>query len=181
MIDGDVGDFSLSPQQIGTLSVDVHDWQRLVVLEGIEAPPALRDAGLGRLVVLDDHAPERVGVFCQRPRQLKVGLLFRGWRLLYTSKLLLLGFLALLAVFPPPFIVLLSLCLLGGEGIALPLSVPSTISLPRSVRFPPAPPVPLLAVSPTMLVTAASMLLPFLQFMFQEKRNQKADLSAHES
>lgn len=181
VIDGDVGDFSLSPQQVGTLSVDVHDRQWLVVLEGVEAPPALGDAGLWRLVVLDDHAPERVGVFRQRPRQLKVGLLFRGRRFLVASKLLLLGFFALLAVFPPPFVVLLSLSLLGREGIPLPRPVSAAVSIPWSVRFPPATPVPLLSVSPSALVTTASMLLPFLDFMFRDNRKQKAYLSAHKS
>lgn len=133
MIDGDVGDFSLSPQQIGTLSVDVHDWQRLVVLEGIEPPPALGNTSLRGLVVLDHHPPECVGVFCQRPRQLKVGLLFRGSRFLVLSKLRLQGFFTLLAVFPASLVVLLSLCFLCCEGIPLPLSVPAALSLPRSV------------------------------------------------
>lgn len=134
MIDGDVGNLPLSPQQVGALSVDVHDRQRLVVLEGIQPPPALGNAGLGRLVVLDDHPPEGVGVFRQRPRQLEVGLLFWSRRFLVTSKLLLLVFLTLLAVLPAPLVVLLSLGLLGSQGLPLPLSVsPAAVSLPRSV------------------------------------------------
>lgn len=181
MIDGNVSDFSLSPQQIGTLSVDVHDWQRLVILEGIEPPPALRNASLGRLVVLDDHPPECVGVFRQRPRQLKVGLLFRGSRFFITSKLRLLGFFALLAVFPAPLVVLLSHGLLGRQGIPLPLSVSAALSLPRSVRFPSASPVALLVVSPTTLITVAPMLLSFLNFILRNNRSKskKPNRSEH--
>lgn len=173
MIDGDICDFSLPPQQIGTLSVDVHDRQRLVILEGIESPPALGNASLGRLVVLDHHPPERVGVFRQRPRQLKVGLLLGGSGFLAASELRLLGFFALLAVFPAPLVVLLSFGFLGREGVPLPLPVPATLSLPRSVRLPPAPPVPLLPVSPTALITVASMLLSFLDFMLRKNKKQK--------
>lgn len=172
MIDGDICDFPLSPQEVSTLSMDVHDRQRLVVLKGIQPPPALWNASLGRLVVFDDHPPERVGVFRQRPRQLKVGLLLRGRGFLAMSKLRLLTFIALLAVFPAPLVVLLSLGFLGRDCIPLPLSVSASGSLSRPVRFPPASSVPLLAVSPAALITVASMLLPFLDFILRDNKGK---------
>lgn len=67
MVNGDISYFSLSPQQIGTLSVNVHDRKRFIIFERVQSPPSLRNASLGGLVVLDHHATERVGVFCERP------------------------------------------------------------------------------------------------------------------
>lgn len=62
MVNGNISYFSLTSQQIGTLSVDVHDGEGLIVLKGIQSPPALRDASLRWFVILDHHAAERVGV-----------------------------------------------------------------------------------------------------------------------
>lgn len=67
VVNGDISNFSLPPQQIGTLSVNVHDWKGLIILEGVQSPSALRNASLRWLVVLDHHPPECVGVFCQCP------------------------------------------------------------------------------------------------------------------
>lgn len=67
VVNGDVGDFSLTPQQIGTLSVNVHDGKGLVVLERVQPPPALWNASLGGLVVLDHLPPECVCILGQRP------------------------------------------------------------------------------------------------------------------
>lgn len=177
MINGDISDSSLSPQQVGTLSVDVHDWQGLVILKRVQSPPALGNTSFGRLVVLDDHPSECVCVFRQRPRQFKVGLLLWNRGFVCASKLLFLALFAALAVFPAPFVVLLSLRLLGRERILFSVSVPAALSLPRSVRFPPAPPLPGLAVSPTPLITATSMLLSLLgeaiHFMFGDNRHKK--------
>lgn len=80
VVNGDISDFSLAPQKIGTLSVDVHDRKGVIILKGIQSPSALWDASLGRLIVLDHHAPECVGVFCERARQFEVGLLFLSRR-----------------------------------------------------------------------------------------------------
>lgn len=63
MVNGDVGNSPLSAEQIGTLSVNVHDREGFVVLERVEAPPAFGNARLGRLVVLDHHPAECVCVF----------------------------------------------------------------------------------------------------------------------
>lgn len=134
VVDGDISDLSLSPQQVGTLSVNVHDGKGFVILERVEPPSALGNASLGWLVVLDDHSPECVGIFCQSPRQFKVGFLLLGRRLICISKRLLLVLFALLAVFPAPLVVLLPLSLLGGERLPFPVSVSSTtLSLPGSV------------------------------------------------
>lgn len=181
VINGDISDSSLSPQQVGTLSVDVHDWQGLVILKRVQSPPALGDTSFGGLVVLDDHPSECVCVFRQRPRQFKVGLLLWNRGLVCASKLLFLTLFAPLAVFPAPFIVLLSLRLLGRKRILFSVSVPAALSFPRSVCFPPAPPLPWLAVSPTSLVTATSMLLSLLDavinFMFGDNRHKKTLIS----
>lgn len=64
VVDGNISDFSLPPQQIGTLSVNVHDWKGFVILERVQSPSALGNASLGRLVVFDHHPPECVCIFC---------------------------------------------------------------------------------------------------------------------
>lgn len=169
VVNGDVSDFSLPPQQIGTLSVNVHDWKRFIILERVQSPSALGDASLGWLVVLDHHAPECVRIFCQRPRQSKVGLLFLNGRLIWVvapslrlSEILLLVFFTPLAVFSAPLVVLLSLSLLRAERFSLSVSVSAALSLPRSVRLPPAPPLLRLVVSSPPLIAASPMLLPLL-------------------
>lgn len=140
VVNGDISDFSLPPQQIGALSVNVHDWKGFVILERVQSPSALGNACLGRLVVLDHHPPECVCVFCQSPRQFEVGFLLvhrRGRVFVGPSarppEILFLGFFAPLTIFPAPFIVLLPLSLLGGEGVSLSVSFSAAVSLPRSV------------------------------------------------
>ena len=68
MVNGDVSDFSLPPQQIGTLSVNVHDGKGLIILERIQTPSAFGNASLGWLVILDHHSTECVGIFRKSPR-----------------------------------------------------------------------------------------------------------------
>lgn len=67
VINGNISNLSLPPQQIGTLSVNVHDWKGFIILERVQSPPALRNPSLRWLVVLDHYSPECVGVFCERP------------------------------------------------------------------------------------------------------------------
>lgn len=64
VVNGDISNSSLSPQQIGTLSVNVHDGEGLIILKRVESPAALGNSGLGWLIVLDHHPPECVCVFC---------------------------------------------------------------------------------------------------------------------
>lgn len=64
MVNWDICNSSLSSQQIGTLSVNVHDWKGFIILEGIQSPSALGNASLRWLVVLDHHPPECVCIFC---------------------------------------------------------------------------------------------------------------------
>lgn len=64
VVNWDISDFSLPPQQIGTLSVDVHDWEGFIVFERVEPPPPLGNASLRRLVVLDHNSPECVCILC---------------------------------------------------------------------------------------------------------------------
>mmetsp|Transcript_17664 Transcript_17664/g.42372 ORF Transcript_17664/g.42372 Transcript_17664/m.42372 type:complete len:274 (-) Transcript_17664:311-1132(-) len=46
----------------------------LVVLENVQPPPLARPLGLGRLLELDHHALDRVGLLGELPREPKVGL-----------------------------------------------------------------------------------------------------------
>lgn len=160
MVNGDIGNSPLSAEQIGTLSVNVHDREGFVVLERVESPPPLGNASLRRFVVLDDHAPECVGVFRQRPRQPEVRFLFFNRRVFCASEVVLVVFFALLPVCPATLIVLLSLSLLGGVSA----SVSVTVSLSRPVRrlvcLPSTPSLLWLPVSPPVLITTG--LVPFL-------------------
>ena len=177
VVDGDVGNLPLPAQQVGTLPVDVHHWERLVVLEGVQSPPALGDASLWGLVVLDHHPSEGVGIFRQGPRQSKVGLfLVHGGGgaalplLGLTEGLLLPALLKPLPVLSASVVMLLSICLLVLE--CLLVSLPGSLSspLPRplpllgsGVRLPPAPPLQrrLVALASPAIVSA-SVLLSFL-------------------
>lgn len=67
MVNGDISNSSLPPQQIGTLSVNVHDWKGFVILERVQTPSALGNPSLRWLVVLDHYPTECVGIFCERP------------------------------------------------------------------------------------------------------------------
>lgn len=67
VVNGDISNFSLPPQQIGTLSMNVHDWKGFIILEGVQSPSPLWNASLRWFVVLDHHSPECVGVFCECP------------------------------------------------------------------------------------------------------------------
>jgi len=180
VVDGDVCDLPLAPQQVGALPVDVHDGQRLVVLERVQPPPPLGDARLGGLVVLDDYPPEGVGVLRQRPRQPEVGLLLVGRRVVAALAPLLghpegpaaplLPFLLLLAllllpVFPSALVVLLAFLLLLLEGLAVSLPMPlgpPALPLPRrgrlrrSVRLPPAPPLGWGVATATVVITTTT-------------------------
>lgn len=176
VINGDISDSSLPPQQIGTLSVNVHDRKSLVILERVQSPSTLWNASLGRFVVLDHDSPKCVGVFCERPRKFKVWLLFHSGRSarivapsLGPSEVMFLVFFAPLTIFPASLVVLLSLSLLGCKSISLPMSLPTTtaattttLSLSGPIRFPPAPSVLWLVVSSSSLVATSSMLVPLL-------------------
>lgn len=62
MVDGDVGDAAVPAQQIRALPVDVHDRQKLVIFERVEAPSLLRDPSFRGLAVLNHNPSESVGV-----------------------------------------------------------------------------------------------------------------------
>lgn len=175
MVDGDVGDPPLAPQQVGALPVHVHDGQRLIVLEGVEAPPPLGHAGLGGLAVLDHHPSEGVGVLNQRPRQLKVGLLLVGrvgCRVFVvllvacsegsspSSSLLLLRVLSMpcSSVLPPLVVMALPfrLLLLECVSVSLPLSSSPTSSLSSA----PTAASSLSASSPLSLPVSISVSIP---------------------
>lgn len=64
VVNGDISNSSLSPQQVGTLSVNVHDRQGFIILERVQSPSALGNASLRWLVVLDHHPPKCVCIFC---------------------------------------------------------------------------------------------------------------------
>lgn len=154
VVDGDISNLPLPPHKVGTLPVDVHDRELLIVLEGVQSPPALGDASLGGLVVLDHFPPERVGIFRERTRQFKVGLLFIDWGAVFAlapllgtlseSLSLTVVLLKAVPVVPSLIVMLLSLCLLLLEGAGFSLSGPvptstplslSSFSLPGSVRL----------------------------------------------
>lgn len=169
VVNGDISNFSLPPHQVGTLSVNVHDWKGFIILERVQPPPALWNACLRWLVVLDHHSPEGVGVFCKRPGEFKVRLLFLSRRSICIAappfsliKIWLLVCFAPLAVFPPPLVVLLSLSLLGRKRVSFPMSPSVVIPLARPVRLPPAPPLLWLVVSSSPFITTSSMLISFL-------------------
>lgn len=176
VVNGDISDFPLSAEQIGTLSVNVHDWKGFIVLERVESPPSLGNASLGRLVVFDHHPPVCVGVFRQRPRQPKVRFLFFSRRFVCASEIVLFVFFPLLPVFPAPLIVLLSLSLLGGERVSLSASVSVTVSLSWPVGrlvvcLPSAPSLLWLPISPPGLITTG--LMPFL--LLWDNRDMEQD------
>lgn len=169
MVNGDISNFSLPPQQIGTLSVNVHDWKGFVIFERIQSPSSLGDASLGGLIVFDHYPSECVGIFGERTRQLKIGLLLLSRGIVCViapcprlSKIILLTFFTTLSVFPAPLIVVLTLSLLRGKCVSLSVSISTSISLPWSVRFPPAPPLLWLVASSPPLITTSPMLIPFL-------------------
>lgn len=164
VVNGDISNFSLPPQQIGTLSVNVHDWKWFIILERVQTPPALGYASLSWFIVLDHNPTKCVCVFCERPRQSKVGLFFLSsrsiaaiTRFLRFSKTVCSVFLKTLTVFPAALVVLLSLSLL-----LFSVSLSATVSLPRPVWLPPAPPLLWLIVSPFSLITTGPMLFPLL-------------------
>lgn len=175
VINRDISNSSLSPQQIGTLSVNVHDWKSLIILKRVQSPSALRNPSLRRLVVLDHHSPKCVCVFCECPWKFEVWLLFhsRSSACLITlffwpPQVSLLVFFTSLAIFPASLILLLSFSLLRGKSISLPMPLPTALSLPWSIRFPPTPSVLWLLISSSSLVAASSMLIPFLWHIFRE-------------
>lgn len=65
VVNGDISNFSLPPHQISTLSVNVHDWKRFIVLERVQSPSSLGNASLRWFVVLDHHSSECVCIFCE--------------------------------------------------------------------------------------------------------------------
>ena len=72
MIKRNVGDFSVSAEQEGGLSVDVEDGQLLAAFENVEPPLGLRLPGLGRLAVLHHHPVESVRVGQQIARESEI-------------------------------------------------------------------------------------------------------------
>lgn len=178
VVNRDISYSSLPPQQIGTLSVNVHDWKGFIILERVQSPSAFGNASLRGLVVLDHHPSECVGIFRECPRQFKVGLLLvnrssiciirSSFRL---SKSTFLVIFSLLVVFPAPLIVLLPLSLLGGQRISFSMPVCAAVSLPWSVRFPPAPPLLRLVISSSAVITTGPMLISLLSDMaIKEKK-----------
>lgn len=168
VVNRDISDFSLPPQQIGTLSVNVHDWKGFIILERIQSPSAFGNASLRGLVVLDHHPAECVCIFRECPRQFKVGLLLVNRSSIWIirssfrlSKSTFLVYFSLLVVFPAPLIVLLPLSLLGGQRISFSMPV-CAVSLPWSVRFPPAPPLLRLVISSSAVITTGPMLISLL-------------------
>lgn len=165
VVNRDISNSPLSAEQIGTLSVNVHDWKGFIVLERVESPPSLGNASLGWFIVFDHHPPVCVGVFRQRPWQPKVRFLFFNRRVVWASEIVLFIFFSLLPVFPATLIMLLSLSLLGGERVSLSASVSVTVSLSWSVRrlivcLPSTPSLLWLFISPPVLITTG--LMPFL-------------------
>lgn len=63
MIDGDICNFSMPAQEISTLSMNVHDRQNIIILEGIEPPPLFWNARFWGLAVLDDHSSKGISIF----------------------------------------------------------------------------------------------------------------------
>lgn len=74
MVNGDIGDLPVFADEVGRLTVEMHDGQALLSLEDVKPPPLFRLPSLGGLAVLDHHAIEDVGVAHQGPRQAHLNL-----------------------------------------------------------------------------------------------------------
>lgn len=62
MVNWNICNSAVPAQKISTLPVNVHDWEKLVIFERIEAPSLLRNPSFGRLAVLNHNTSESVGI-----------------------------------------------------------------------------------------------------------------------
>ena len=74
MVNGDVGDLPVFADEVGRLTVEMHDGQALLSLEDVKPPPLFRFPSLGGLAVLDHHAIKDVGVAHQGAGQAHLNL-----------------------------------------------------------------------------------------------------------
>lgn len=80
MINWNVCDAAVSPQEVSALSMDVHDWKHLVIFKGVETPPFFGDTCFRGLTIFNDYTPEGVCVLKKCPRKFKAWLfLSRHW------------------------------------------------------------------------------------------------------
>lgn len=62
MVNWNICNSAVPAQKISTLPVNVHDWEKLVIFERIEAPSLLRNPSFGGLAVLNHNTSESVGI-----------------------------------------------------------------------------------------------------------------------
>lgn len=60
MVDGDIGNSSVPAQEVSALPVNVHDWEHLVILKGVETPSFLWNPSFWGLAVFNHDAAESV-------------------------------------------------------------------------------------------------------------------------
>lgn len=163
MVDRNVRDATMSPQQVRTLPMDVHDWKHLIIFKGVETPPFFGDAGFWGLTVFNDHTPEGISVLKKCPRKFKAWFFFnRHLFVLVTSRArdhllsLSASTLILLAVLPAPGIIKVPLFFLGLQDLAV--SIPT---LPTDRPLIRAPPLAGMAPVPISLAVPCSPVLLF--------------------
>lgn len=62
MVNRNICNSAVPAQKISTLPVNVHDWEKLIVFEGIEAPSLLWNPSFRGLAVLNHNTSESVGI-----------------------------------------------------------------------------------------------------------------------
>lgn len=161
MIDWNVCNTTVSPQEVSALSMNVHDWKHLIIFKWVETPPFFRDTCFRGLAVFNDYTSEGVCVLKKCPRKFKAWLFLDGhlfafvvatrWRNQLLRLITTGTAFILLAMLPPSGIIKLPLCFLSRQVLKVSitsLSQPTPRSLVRGSPLVGVAPVPASVTTP---------------------------------